>query len=341
MSAAGYRTALLTGADMRWHYLDNVTQARTCDEFLHFYAVDQATREKHILRDRIDGSLNDAFVIDQAADRLKQAVAAKTPTFSILYLLNLHQPYYSDPEDREFTDANLPKVLADKRILEMELSERHRVSLNNQYDNSIVNFDKNLSKLLDTFRDEQVLGSSVIMITGDHGEAFGEHGTYYHGTTVYDEQIKVPLLVRVGAKLPNLRAALEMNRQAVATGVDLSPTILAIAGGEIPAAAQGTPLTATQRKNYDFVFWTAGYQMAAVVTQTQKFIYDMETRVAQGFDLSRDPEEIVNTLDGKFEDFTSFLEHLEQTQVIQRVPNSDDQNHQPRNRSINQVKHTN
>ena len=53
-------------------------------------------------------------------------------------------------------------------------------------------------------RDDQILESSVVMITGDHGEAFGEHGTYYHGTTVYDEQIKVPLLVRVGAKLPEL-----------------------------------------------------------------------------------------------------------------------------------------
>jgi hypothetical protein len=110
-----------------------------------------------------------------------------------------------------------------------------------------------------------------------------------------------------------------------------------MAGGEIPPTLEGTPLTAKTRKNYDFVFWTAGYQMAAIVTKTQKFIYDMETRIAQGFDLSQDPEEIVNTLDGKFEDFTSLLEHLEQTQVIQRNSDSKAEQDQPPSPGVNRV----
>jgi arylsulfatase A-like enzyme len=256
-------------------------------------------------------------------------------------LLNLHQPYYSDPEDRKFSDANVPKVVADKRLLELELSESHRVSLNNQYDNSIVNFDKNLSDLLAKMRQNKILEQSVVMVTGDHGEAFGEHGTFYHGTTVYDEQIKVPLLVRVGSKLPKLRRALEANRETVATGVDLSPTILALAGREVPAALEGTPLMANDRKEYDFVFWTAGYQMAAIFTKTQKFIYDMETRLAQGFDLSRDPDEIVNKLEGKFNDFSGFLKYLEQNQIIERNDDPTDRlNGQP-NRNVNEVQYPN
>ncbi len=309
---------------MRWHYLDNVTKANSCDHFFHFHAVDDETRRLHRLRDRSDSSLDDSLVMDRTSQLLQSSDRQQTPSFSFLYLLNLHQPYYSDPEDRRFSDADLPKVVADKRILEMKLSEGHRKSLNNLYDNSIVNFDKNLSKLLASMQRSGVLERSVVIVTGDHGEAFGEHGTFYHGTTVYDEQIKVPLMIRVGAELPKLRQALEDNRETVATGVDLSPTILTMAGGEIPKVAEGTPLTAANRKKYDFVFWNAGYQMAAVITKNQKFIYDMETRIAQSYDLIRDPTEIDNRIDRQFNDFTDFLQYLEQLQIIRDNPDVDD-----------------
>jgi glucan phosphoethanolaminetransferase (alkaline phosphatase superfamily) len=319
LSAVGYRTAFLTGADLRWHYLDQVTKANACDEYFHFHAVDEPTRRASMLTDRSDSSLNDSLVIERAGHVLQRADQQQSPTFSLLYLLNLHQPYHSDPEDRHFNDASLPSVVADQRILDMKLSEGHRVALHNQYDNSIVNFDKNLSNLLTRMRHGGLLEKSVVIVTGDHGEAFGEHGTYYHGTTVYDEQIKVPLMIRVGSELPKLRQALAKNRRAVATGVDLSPTILSIAGGKIPAEFQGASLTDVDRKRYDMVFWTAGYQMAAVFTERHKYIYDMETRRAEGYDLSADPQERNNLLEGDFENFASFLNYLQQLQVIDRT----------------------
>ena len=43
-------------------------------------------------------------------------------------------------------------------------------------------------------------GGTVVVLTSDHGEEFDEHGGRYHGTTLYDEQIRVPLIIAVVAK---------------------------------------------------------------------------------------------------------------------------------------------
>jgi arylsulfatase A-like enzyme len=63
---------------------------------------------------------------------------------------------------------------------------------------------------------------AVVIVTADHGEEFGEHGGRYHGTTVYEEQVRVPLVMNA----PGLLAPRRVTR-ARASLVDLLPTVLA------------------------------------------------------------------------------------------------------------------
>ncbi len=78
----------------------------------------------------------------------------------------------------------------------------------------------------------------TIVITSDHGEEFMEHGGYWHGTTLYDEQLHVPLLVKFPGRA--------MAGQAVShwvQSIDLMPTLLATAGLPVPEGVQGKQLS--------------------------------------------------------------------------------------------------
>ena len=77
------------------------------------------------------------------------------------------------------------------------------------------------------------------MLTADHGEEFHEHGGFWHGTTLYDEQIHVPLLIKWPKGAPGAPASM---RGHLSRHLDLAPTLLARAGITVPAAMQGIDL---------------------------------------------------------------------------------------------------
>jgi arylsulfatase A-like enzyme len=77
----------------------------------------------------------------------------------------------------------------------------------------------------------------LIVLTGDHGEEFHEHGGWWHGTTLYDEQIHVPLILKPPAGGARGRVIDELT-----TSLDITPTIIASAGLAVPPAMQGHPL---------------------------------------------------------------------------------------------------
>lgn len=107
------------------------------------------------------------------------------------------------------------------------------------YDGEIAYSDSALGKLFDGLRARGLFNSTLIAVMSDHGEAFGEHGEYYHGTFLYDETIHVPLLF----KMPAQRfAGTRINVRAEL--VDVAPTILEWAGIPAPKSVQGESLLA-------------------------------------------------------------------------------------------------
>jgi len=66
----------------------------------------------------------------------------------------------------------------------------------NQYDGEIAYTDHWLGKLIETLKAEGVYDETLIIVTCDHGEFFGEHGFLDHGTSIYEEGVRVPILVK-------------------------------------------------------------------------------------------------------------------------------------------------
>jgi arylsulfatase A-like enzyme len=108
-------------------------------------------------------------------------------------------------------------------VTEAEKQLGHAVGL---YDGEIAFNDKNVGRLLDTLKELEVYDNTLIIYTSDHGEEFGEHDAFYdHGPYLYDEEVWVPLIV----KLPGGGEAGKVIETPVSL-IDITQTILEVAG---------------------------------------------------------------------------------------------------------------
>jgi arylsulfatase A-like enzyme len=112
----------------------------------------------------------------------------------------------------------------------------------------------------------------LIVVTADHGEEFHEHGGWWHGTTLYDEQIGVPLIV----KPPRGGAAGRVVDEFV-TSLDIAPTILRAVGLPPPVTMQGhvLPLDAAPTPARESVYAEEDFEgnvLQAVRTKTWKLV---------------------------------------------------------------------
>jgi arylsulfatase A-like enzyme len=104
-----------------------------------------------------------------------------------------------------------------------------------KYDAEITFVDKHLGMLLDMIDKEEWGKNTVVMISSDHGEAFGEHKLHRHGFEIYDILVHVPLMIRAPGAAPR---HIDEPRSAI----DLAPTILAATGAPAEPSFQGTNL---------------------------------------------------------------------------------------------------
>ena len=118
---------------------------------------------------------------------------APDPYFLWVFLLDVHFPYLptgayrSQPRWREY-EANLRLYLEEQR----GYSDRVHEQLSTAYDDAVRYTDEFFARL------RRDLADPLVVVTGDHGEAFGEHGTYTHQDHLYEENIRVPLVVGGG-----------------------------------------------------------------------------------------------------------------------------------------------
>jgi arylsulfatase A-like enzyme len=149
---------------------------------------------------------------DQLAQRFLDWQAASTghPFFAFLNLFDGHQPYYAPPPFRRFT-AERPGEAA--------------------YLAAIAFLDHQVDSMLTVLQDRGILDNTIVVVTSDHGELFGENGLSGHAHNLYLNVLRVPLYIRFPAGVPrDLRLARPVSLR------DMAATIagLAGAGGAMP-----------------------------------------------------------------------------------------------------------
>jgi arylsulfatase A-like enzyme len=169
------------------------------------------------------------------------------PFFLFLHTYEVHHPYTPDEALLTAMDpgyeggigeqiaVDFLKSINEGRV-EIDGDDRDRIIA--AYDAEILSVDRAFGRFIDFLRREGFYEDAIVIVTSDHGEEFGEHGFIgWHGHSLYDELLRVPLLI----KLPSSRHA-GQSVEAQVRGIDLAPTILEEIGIPIPASFQGSSL---------------------------------------------------------------------------------------------------
>src|SRR5258708_8420991 len=104
-----------------------------------------------------------------------------------------------------------------------------------KYDYEIAFADLWVGKLLAAVEALGLQDDTAVVVMADHGEAWGEHKTYFHGQDLFDEQLRVPLIIPLPAQPPRVLD------DEVAL-VDVLPTLPALVGAPTPPTAPGHSL---------------------------------------------------------------------------------------------------
>ncbi|MDH4197295.1 MAG: sulfatase-like hydrolase/transferase [Candidatus Aminicenantes bacterium] len=137
---------------------------------------------------------------------------------------------------------------ADLHRLKKETAQADLIDL---YDRAIVEMDRTIGRLLERMERLGFLDETLVVLLSDHGEEFFDHGGrdrgfdhWYdsgvgHSQTLYDELLRVPLIMRLPAKI---KAGLRVEKQV--RTIDVMPTILSLLGVEPPGPLEGVDLSA-------------------------------------------------------------------------------------------------
>jgi choline-sulfatase len=144
----------------------------------------------------------------------------RRPFFLFVHYFDPHAPYH--PPDSFHADLPLPSV--DKPFADPKAAFSYRVKAG-AYEAEIAFTDREIERLLGVLDSLGLAEDTLVVVTADHGEGLLDHGTWIHGLDVYEETVRVPLLMRLPQVIPEGTRIAEPVEL-----VDLAPTILALLG---------------------------------------------------------------------------------------------------------------
>jgi arylsulfatase A-like enzyme len=253
-----------------YHYPVSASEAARLEPGLGLPAQDwKLMLDRSLETDRTLVSALDRWLEDQADAGL----------FVWVHLLTPHTPYADAPEDRPEGPAG--------------------PSDSDRYDAEIRQVDALIGELTQSIERHVGLDRARIVFTSDHGEAFGDHGSFEHGQSLHREVVRVPLIV-VAPSLPR-----DHSVAAHVTTIDIAPTLLELAGIDprsIETMEGESLLSLVEGNPADRRAYSAGMLYGpterSLVDDGYKLMYDAETGHHALYNLRSDPEE-ANDLAGR------------------------------------------
>ncbi len=168
----------------------------------------------------------------------------RRPLLLYLHFMDPHAPYDPSPEARAGRVGPPPPGVDDAELRARlmspdrwrDLSGADVAYLASLYDAEIAQLDAQLARLFRRLRRRGLLDHAIVVVTADHGEEFRDHGSLQHGTALFEETVRVPLIV-TGGSLPAGRVVTDP-----VSIVDIAPTVLALAGAPPEPRFEGRSL---------------------------------------------------------------------------------------------------
>ncbi len=275
LARAGYRTGAITDSAV-------VSVA---------YGFDQGFEVFDELRHTFDSTIERARAFLEADDG--------RPPFLFVHTYRVHTPYRAT----ETAPVDPPRGI-DERVLrsfakrvtkdvaprpKLGTSAERAAATRVRYEEGVTDLDRGFARFLDMLRTFDPNGDAYLVFTSDHGEAFLEHGDMGHEGPVFEEQVRIPFLIRGPGVTPRTVAH-------PVSLIDMAPTLGALAGIRADRTWLGSPLLALDRARPIYAFECRPERSTvAVVEGTQKLIGYEEARAVDrpwlAFDLAVDPGE--------------------------------------------------
>lgn len=216
-----------------------------------------------------------------------------------------HQPYLQPDEMTELFTGQQPPGFTPGRY-EFPVGDQQTLAKSphprlpewiNLYDANLRFADFAVSELVRILREAAVFEDTVLVITSDHGEAFGEHGYLWHERGVYDELLHIPLLVR----LPGGGKSQEID--ALTQTIDVLPTMLDLLRVPYPSASvQGASLlpvmAGSEAPVHDHIIARADGDPASYLVRSDDWAFMLWGNGTWRalYDLQHDPEQRRNVI---------------------------------------------
>jgi arylsulfatase A-like enzyme len=263
MKQRGYRTAFFSGCDPEWDSVIYVAQDAGLSEVIGPNELGAPMASSWGTE---DGILIDGLIKWIDKDRSK-------PFFAVAWTDQTHDPYTLSagtvPIDF-LKGANPPYA---RRF--------------NRYLNAVHQADHHLGRLFQALRERNLADDTLVVITGDHGEAFGDpHEVIGHGGGLFEENLRVPLMIWNPRLFPTGQRI-----EQVGGHIDLCPTLAQILGIEPPQNWQGTSLFSPDHPGRAYFLADLSGYIFGLTDSRYKYMYHFTEGYQRLYDLQQDPLE--------------------------------------------------
>lgn len=264
----GYRTAFFNSGDNRFQRTGEFLAHRGFDvvKDCRQLPCQQYFEEKSKSWGPLDG-VNDECTARELRSWL-QAQPGRN-FFAMLWTYQTHYPYYTNTERRDIETYD---------------------STLNRYLNAVAHSDRVLGQIIEGLKDDGLFESTLLVVVGDHGEAFGRHNQTTHASMIYEENVHIPC-VFINPALP------QQVNENIGGLVDLAPTLMSLLGYPGVPSWQGQNLfgQVSTRRTYFFCPWSD--YLYGFREGDKKYIYNASSDHTEVYDLKKDPFEEHNLAD--------------------------------------------
>jgi arylsulfatase A-like enzyme len=270
-------------------------------------AMDRQMALSEQVEDQLDGRAD--VTTDGVISWLREHQASNPgggqPFFLWIHYFDPHYPYTPPPPFDEIEpddcddclDGSMPTIRKIEAELNPQFSPAQINRLLQYYDGEIAFSDHEFGRLLQTMRTMGLDQNTLLVVTSDHGEIFGEHGFWIHGASLHDPEVHVPLIMRFPGRLPAGKAV-----DAVAQQIDIMPTILDLLGMPIPDRVEGRsllPLVRGEDEGSDRYAVTelGDRSLVSIVTREWRLLKNTENGSVELYHTIDDPDDLRDLAD--------------------------------------------
>jgi arylsulfatase A-like enzyme len=229
-------------------------------------------------------------------DSIGRRMRGGGPIFAFYHTYEIHSPYVPPPEyQRIYGDFESELVLSNENLIRIQDSAMEHLSpgdlelLIARYDGEIRYTDDTLRQMFAELETLGFLENCLVIITSDHGEEFGDHGGLLHRDTLYEELLRVPLILWGQGVVKGT------TDERLVSSVDIVPTVLGLLRLRVELPLAGIDLLSEREQALDRpIYAQYGNHRFAIRTQRWKLIESPLVGRLELYDLEQDPEERTN-----------------------------------------------